>query len=286
MTLSVIVPFYKGNEYLHNLFASIESVREYIQDIEVIVVNDSPEVTIELPASSLSTTVVVNEHNMGIQGARINGILHSSGDWILMLDQDDELIPEGFEHQIELTQNADVVVGNGIYCMGKVRKIVYDSLAAMTYLIDEKNFIKIRNLIPSPGECLIRRTVLPEIWMQNQLENNGADDWFLWLLLFRTGTRFAVNYQTVYVHNDTGGRNLSADLDKMRKSSLEMIERLRVSNIYEDEELARLTHSVDFKFYQDTHNLNLERLCKYKDALWDNIKYRAVLIGLKLKKAK
>ena len=58
--------------------------------------------------------------------------------------------------------------------------------------------------------------------MDNRLINNGADDWMLWLLLFGKGARFICNELPVYIHNDTSGKNLSANLAKMRESSLEM----------------------------------------------------------------
>lgn len=278
MKISVIVPFYNGNKYLNNLVRSIERVAiNSSGSFEIIIVNDSPWIDVELPDTQIETRVLINEENIGIQGTRINGIRNATGEWILMLDQDDELVAEGFKKQIELTKHADVVVGNGKYLLGNVNKKIYDNFKCMCYLIQRERFIKIRNLIPSPGECLIRKEILPQVWMNNRLIKNGSDDWMLWLLLFSCNARFACNDLLVYIHNDAGGTNLSANLDKMRESSLEMVEILRENNVLEENELSRLEHSIHFKYYQDTKQLSVGRAIEFADALISNVIYRLKL---------
>ncbi len=287
MEISIVIPFYKGNQYLSRLFRSIEKVVEFTKDIskyEIILVNDSPTVEIELPDNTLNVKIIINKQNLGIQGARINGLRHASGEWVLFLDQDDELIADGFHEQIKSTQNTDVVVGNGIYILGNVNKIIYLNQGTMEYLIQEKRFIEIRNLIPSPGECLIKITSIPELWKENELVHNGADDWFLWLLLFKSGAKFTCNNKLVYIHNDTRGNNLSANLSKMRESSLEMLNILENNDILQKKEANILEHSINFKYYQDTKQLTVGRLIKYANALFSNIKYRFILNVYKWKR--
>lgn len=280
MKISIIVPFYYGNLYLSRLFKSIEKVKlisKELTEYEVIIVNDSPEVDVVVPNTILNVKVVNNEKNLGIQQSRINGLQYSSGNWILFLDQDDELKADGFLKQIELSKEADVVVGNGIYNLGNINKIIFCNYRSMQYLIQEKNFIKIRNLIPSPGQCLIKRSILPELWQKCALICNGADDWMLWILLFKAGARFACNSGIVYIHNDTSGGNLSADLNKMKKSSLEMLSILKSNNVLDKKELKYLKHGIEFKYNQDTKQLSFYKIFKYVDALLFNIKYRVVL---------
>lgn len=286
MKISVIVPFYKGNQYLNRLFASIESVYKATKekvDYEILIVNDSPDVPVLLPETELNVTLIQNEQNLGIQGTRINGLSHASGDWILFLDQDDELVVDGFKKQLKLTKNADVVVGNGIYRLGRFNKQVFSNLTAMKYLIQERRFIEIRNLIPSPGECLIRREKISDLWKQNQMHHNGADDWLLWLLLFKEKAVFVCNEQIVYIHNDTEGENLSADYDKMRISSMEMVKILKKYNVLNPYELQKLSMAIDFKYYQDTKQLTLGRLIRYAGAIKDNVRYRLTLDSCKRK---
>ena len=275
MKISIVVPFYKGNQYLERLFKSIKKVAICIEaTIEVVIVNDSPEECVNLPNILTDVVVITNEHNLGIQGARINGIKHSTGDWILMLDQDDELVEEGFKKQLELAKNADVVVGNGTYILGDVNKTIYKNLKSMKYLIKRERFIEIRNLIPSPGECLIRKECIPYVWLDNKLIKNGADDWMLWLLMFGNGARFICNDLPVYIHNDTGGNNLSADLAKMRDSSLEMAQIIYSEGGLRTSEYNTLICSINFKYFQDTKQLSIGKLWEFRNALINNIKYR------------
>ena len=184
------------------------------------------------------------------------------------------MIAEGFKRQIELTENADVVVGNGIYKLGKYNRLIFANLSSMKYLIQENRFLKIRNLIPSPGECLIKKNKIPDVWKENKMTQNGADDWLLWILLFKSREKFSCNEELVYVHNDTEGANLSADYDKMRVSCKEMVEILRNNKILKGDEIERLSNAIDFKYYQDTKQLTLASLLRYISNIFDNVLYK------------
>lgn len=281
--ISIVVPFYKGNKYLTQLIGSIEKVILRVKKMasfEVVIVNDSPEIEVVLPdykTDNIAIKIIKNSQNLGIQRARIHGLKYSSGKWIIFLDQDDELVEEGFEKQIRLTEKADVVVGNGRYILGGIDKKIFANLKSMQFLIQEKNFIKIRNLIPSPGECLIRKDAIPTSWIENKLIHNGSDDWLLWILLFKKKARFVCNEKQVYVHNDTGGQNLSANLDKMKLSSEEMFNILRECQILNLKEQKQLYHAIYFKYYQDTGQISILKILKYIDAVGANVKYRLIL---------
>lgn len=281
MQISIIVPFYNGNQYLNRLFKSIEAVvleTKSVVSFEVLIVNDSPDVDVILPKTTLDIRIIFNYQNMGIQGSRVNGLKHATGDWILFLDQDDELRPEGFLNQIEMTKIGDVVVGNGIYNLGNVSKKIFPNLKSMKYLIQEDRFLAIRNLIPSPGECLIKRDKIPRTWSENILKINGADDWFLWLLLFKEESKFVSNSKNVYIHNDANGENLSADLEKMCDSAKEMADILEQKKILTPKELKKLMNAIEFKYYQDTKQLSLFKIMRYISTIVANVKYKVLLI--------
>ncbi len=275
--ISIIVPFYKGNQYMNRLFASINKVADTIAEkvkFEVILVNDSCDVEIIVPSNinHVDVRIYKNESNMGIQKTRINGLKHAKGDWIIFLDQDDELLVEGFEKQLMLTNQADVIVGNGLYQYGNKKKPIYKNRNIMKYLIQKKQFIEIRNLIPSPGECLMRKTSIPKLWIDSPLKHNGADDWFLWILLFQDGCRFQYNEKMVYIHNNSDGQNLSLDLEKMYISAMEMCEFLK--NQLKDNEFISLRDSINFKFLQDSKKLQIKDIWTYKKTIYHNLIYK------------
>lgn len=283
MKITIIIPFFNGNKYLPRLLKSINQVAIRIKDkasLQIIIVNDSPEVEVELPDVSnyfVEVEIKVNDHNVGIQRSRIHGLRVAKGSWILFLDQDDELIADGFEKQINLTSNADVVVGNGFYQYRHGTTQIFNSLKSMNLLIRKKNFIQIRNLIPSPGECLIKKSAIPKSWINSILLTNGADDWLLWLLLFSSKCRFTCNQEYVYIHNNSNGQNLSLNIDKMYKSCIEMRDLLYKMKLFSNKEISSLHRAIDFKYLQDTNQLTLGKLVYYSDVLKNNFIYKLCL---------
>ena len=153
---------------MERLLNSVEQVANTVRgkaEFEVLFINDSPGVDVVLPDynyNGFDIRVYNNEVNMGIQKTRAKGANLACGQWIIFLDQDDELISEGFINHIRLMKNADVVVGNGLYQYADKKVRIYENLRTMQYLIRKKMLIEIRNLIPSPGECLIRKDTIPK----------------------------------------------------------------------------------------------------------------------------
>jgi len=100
LSISVVVPVYSGAEYLEELVVEISNVRnKLIEDcypiklIEAIFVNDSAidnsgEV-LEIIAQKYDWIRTIElSRNYGQHPATMLGILHSSGDWIVTLDED------------------------------------------------------------------------------------------------------------------------------------------------------------------------------------------------------
>ena len=86
--------------------------------------------------------------------------------------------------------------------------------------------VMIRDFIVSPGQCLIKKNSIPMEWRRCVMKKNGADDYLLWLLMFNNKMSVSVNDAFVYTHKYTGG-NISADLEVMFQSSLELLELLK-----------------------------------------------------------
>ena len=77
VSVSVIIPFYKGNQYINRLIKSIEKVVDLTKEsvvYEVIIINDSPEYEVSLPKTDLDVKIIKNKSNMGTHGARVTGL--------------------------------------------------------------------------------------------------------------------------------------------------------------------------------------------------------------------
>lgn len=287
--ITVIVPFYKGNAYIQGLIDNICEVKEKtIANItNIIIVNDSPWIKVCLPSLpedfDIEISIINNDKNYGIQRSRVNGLRASTTPLIIFLDQDDALIAEGFNTQVHLINGADIVVGNGRYQYGNQFKRIYKNKKVMEYLIQKKRFLEIRNLIPSPGCCLIRKESIPVEWCNICLTVNGADDWFLWLLMFEDGRVFRVNNENVYQHNSTEQGNLSFDLDKMHQSCMEMYDQLVLTNKLSKKARKELYYAIEFKYFQDTRGKGKVNPKDFASFLWPllhNLVYK-IMISIK-----
>lgn len=247
MDISVIVPIYRGRKYISRIQRMISENIEYAQksglslQCELIFVNDYPNEQLTICNDENSRYIIKlieNVQNIGIQKTRVNGLSQSSGEFIIFLDQDDEIFENCFYSQYMAIGNNDIVIGNGYKARkGKYIKL-YKSKRKQKIANKELFFLKAANQIVSPGHCLIRKSAIPSAWCNYYLVENGGDDMFLWLLMFEEKRAFCINPEMVYKHIDTG-INLSNDLNKMIQSAENLI---RVSRMYKliDEKKIRI----------------------------------------------
>ncbi|MEY2794225.1 MAG: hypothetical protein RJA76_2217 [Bacteroidota bacterium] len=121
--LSIVVPIYSGEKFVHDLFSRIKTLKDYfesndapLQIEELIFVNDncidnSHAIIEEIAVSNRWVTSLTLSKNFGQHAATIAGILHCSGDFVVTLDEDLQHEPEYIETLLHkaLTENLDVV---------------------------------------------------------------------------------------------------------------------------------------------------------------------------------
>ena len=231
MDVSIITPFYKGNKYLkqyiNNMYQVLDTTdRKY--KFEIIIVNDSPEVDIDISEEDkkkLNIKIIVNNKNYGIHLSRINGYNNSCGKYIIFLDQDDEVSSDIINVFLSEIGENDLCVSNGFFEFDNNKYQIFKDYKSGKYSIKEKKYIYIRDFIASPGQCLIKKDSVPKKWIENPLEINGTDDYFLWLLMFDNNCKMKYIHKELYTHKDTGN-NLSLDIEKMYNSTLCLLNKL------------------------------------------------------------
>lgn len=121
--VSFVVPVYAGEEYLERLITCIKKVRDGwntenspLRLTELILVDDaaidhSDDMIDALAANEPWIVPLHLSRNYGQHAATIAGILHSSGDWIVTLDEDLQHPPEMVEELLRhaVAQQYDVV---------------------------------------------------------------------------------------------------------------------------------------------------------------------------------
>lgn len=133
VSISAVVPVYRGEKTLANLFdelvrlkASLAASPAPVELMEVIFVDDgsvdqSADVLRDLVERAPWIHVVTLSKNFGQHPATVAGILHSSGDWVVSLDEDLQHRPADIPKMLSLAvrQTADIVyaqpAGNSVH---------------------------------------------------------------------------------------------------------------------------------------------------------------------------
>lgn len=231
MTISVIVPLYHGKKYINAIIEMMEknlSTTQLKYKLELILVNDFPEEKICLSdyvhTERLSLVLVCNQQNQGIHYSRVAGLYKASGRYIMFFDQDDRIADNYFESQLRSMRGQDVIVSNGVAQYASYAKLLYRYWFMQWTVKHIWFYAKFDCRIISPGQCLIKKDSIPDIWKDSILVNNGADDYFLWLLMLSGKSKFGINRDRIYTHIYTA-ENASLDYRKMSRSVNELLEK-------------------------------------------------------------
>lgn len=227
--VSVVLPIYNGERFVAEAIESVLA-QTYLR-YEIVAVNDgSQDGSKEIVRRYLNSGPIkyLEQANKGVANARNTGILHSSGEFIALLDQDDVWLPEKIEKQVAFMDTHPEVAllharvrcidgqGSPISCDGWI----YVGEEAHGYCAEQ---LLCGNRI-APLTVLIRRTCLDAVGLFNQMLA-PADDWDLWL---RIAVRFPLGFLDSVVGNyRVHDSNESKDLLKMKLAEIRVVELFR-----------------------------------------------------------
>ena len=110
--ISVVVPIYKVEQYLHRCVDSI--INQTYRNLEVILVDDgSPDhcgAICDEYASRDTRIKVIHQANKGLSGARNTGIDFFHGDYLLFIDSDDFIEPQMIELLHRMLEHSDATL--------------------------------------------------------------------------------------------------------------------------------------------------------------------------------
>ena len=113
--ISIFMPIYNMQKYLKKALLNIQN--QTLKDIEIIAINDysndkSLEIIKDFAKKDSRIKIFNNKKNKGLLYSRAMGILHSSGDYLMNFDADDELMGQDaleFLYNKTIFSKADII---------------------------------------------------------------------------------------------------------------------------------------------------------------------------------
>lgn len=172
------------------------------KDIEVILISDgstdnTEEITQELTKAGLNIDFVIHNESLGITASRQEALLKSKGEFIAILDDDDEWVDvDKLKKQVEfLDQNSDfVLVGGGISVINSKNQASRTKLRPQTDENIRQTMLLRNNFFTST--VMFKREMVIKVGGFIKDKQDFAEDYDLWLRLGNVGKMF--NFQEVF----------------------------------------------------------------------------------------
>jgi len=262
--ISVIIPMYNAEESISFALNSVKKQTFPQKEFEIIIINDGStdqsQVIVEkyITENPKMNINLINQINGGVSKARNAGLKISKGEYIALLDSDDEWLPEKIKIQINYFDNASINIdflatarnNNKILSPYQIK----NNLAEITF-----NKLLIRNEA-QPSTVIFKRKIL---------ENTGyfddnqryAEDVNYWLKISLKNKMYILNQSLVSVgkgKRSFGVSGLSANLSEMRKGF-----RKNLHEMYKLKKISFIQYILFRLFYKAKYLLLLGRQFYY-----------------------
>lgn len=218
----LLCPYIKAGNIFRKIMRMMEQAQENMKySLEIVFVNDYPEEGItdkDVDSMIIPVKLVVNGRNRGIHYSRVKGLERFGGQYILFLDQDDEIGENYFSEQMKYMDDNDAVLCNGKF---RGNKKIYKSETYQEQMIEKCNYFLGQSRIVSPEQVLLKKSSIPKQWKENILGKNESDDLLLWFLMLHENRKFGINPAVLYRHIEEV-RNSSLNFIKMKESVAEL----------------------------------------------------------------
>jgi len=256
MKISVVIPTYNRISLVARAIDSV--LKQSLSPYEIIVVDDgSDDSTSEMIQNKYKSVRLIRQQNSGVSAARNNGIKHAKGDWIGLLDSDDEWTGKKLENQTDrliktpgydFCHTNEIWIRNGVRVNQRKKHEKYGG-----YIFDK--CLDICRI--SPSSVLFRKNILDHIgWFDSQLP--VCEDYDLWL-------RITSEYRILFIDEPLiikyGGH------DDQLSHSVESIEFFRIKsleNLLDRTELSTSNRVLAIQMIIKKYNIYLRGLIKRK----------------------
>ncbi len=221
--ISVVIPTRYRPALLRRAIDSV--LAQTLSCFEIVVVVDGPDAdTLEMLESVSDTRlrVVALEASVGGSEARNTGVRHSNGEWIALLDDDDEWMPTKLERQLAAAQQLSgsrILVAcryidkDGDTHLVRPRRFPAPGQAISDYLYTEATWLGSIEGFPQTSTWFVARAFFLEVPFRVGLRRNQDTDWALRALRL-PGAQLTLVAETLSVfHNDSKRKRITQTLD-------------------------------------------------------------------------
>ena len=224
--VSIMMPAYNVGKYIGRAIESV--LAQTYENWELIIVDDcSPDNTYEIATSYKDPRIRIlrHEQNMGVGHSRNDALSASTGQWVAVLDADDEWLPKRLERLIKETDGReDLFLSDAVtMCFDRDGSLIpwkvidYSGLLAEGHTsilgLEDSLNVGLMHLKPLFPMSVVRN-------FQLCFENfHVGEDLDFWVQLFHAGLKLKLIGETYYLYRLTPGSLTS----KTHKASLDFL---------------------------------------------------------------
>lgn len=198
--ISVIVPVYNTEQYLHRCIDSI--LAQTFTDFELLLIDDgskdsSGKICDEYAAKD-SRVRVFHKGNGGVSSARNLGLDNAQGEWIFFVDSDDAIMDKAFE-AVPKAVNAELIITSYIAKNhNTLNKHTISQRGVVVYETGKNAFLEKHintNTIKAPWAKFFKRNIICDLRFDENI-SCGEDFLFVLTYLHKTFQIYLVDYCT------------------------------------------------------------------------------------------
>ncbi|OBV11208.1 glycosyltransferase family 2 protein [Erythrobacter dokdonensis] len=195
---TIIIPAYNAGLFVERAIASARA-QGSTEEVRIIVVDDGSTDDTAARVKAQGMAELVQQPNGGVSAARNAGLALATGEYIIFLDADDELLPDALEHHrnaMEAHPHAVMVFGSN-HIITETGEIIRSN---ETVPYETRDFMRTAmHVTPSPSQAMMRRAAVAAAGGYDP-DLKGAEDCDLSLRLLQHGAivchgHYVMNYR-------------------------------------------------------------------------------------------
>lgn len=236
MNISVVIPMYNSKGTIVKTLDSIKNQTAFNYIFEIIVINDgSTDNSLDIVKKYIEDNknmpiVLIDKPNGGVSIARNAGMKAAKGDWIALLDSDDEWLSEKIEMQMKtIKEHPEIDFLGGDYNGKKLR--------IMLKKVDKLYKASVKDLclksFPATPSAIFKKKVIEKIGYFDE-NQKFAEDGNYFLKICNNFNYYHLPVQMVVCGNGKptfGYSGLSAHLKEMYDGNIKNIKELKENSI-------------------------------------------------------